>query len=75
MPKYMCKLDASDTPSEVDAFDEEESAETFVEGYCAAISEWPWPAELEPAEMEVLVDDVPYIVTIEAVPKFSARKK
>ena len=68
MPKYICKLGPSDTPSEVDAFDEEESAETFVEGYCAAVSEWP-------ADMEVLVDDLAYIVTIEAVPKFSASKK
>ena len=68
MPKYLCRLGPSDTPSEVDAFDEEEAAETFAEGVFADDIELP-------EDVNVLVDDVAYTVTIKAVPKFSASKK
>ena len=68
MPEYICRIGPYDTTSEVAAFDEEEAAEQFAEAYCASVSEWP-------ADMEVIVDGVTYLVAIEANPVFSASKK
>ena len=72
MPKYLCKLDASDTPSEIDAFDEEEAAEVFADSYFDGKTN---SMILSFKDIEVLVDDVAYVVTIKAVPRFTASKK
>ena len=68
MPEYMCKIGPDGCPSQVHAYDEVEAAEKFAEEQCVSVDEWP-------SDMEVVVDDVAYIVTVESLPTFSAIMK